>query len=457
MIIDFSVRNFCSVDNEVTLSFVPSSRVSELSDIYYVEPKEGMKLLKFGTILGANASGKTTILRSLEILRMLVCNPYGNKTRQLYFYAPYWFGDGVEKTTDISIQFVSSKQVFHYSVSFNANCVVSERLRVLDHTWRTVYSRETNEKNQTIKIKSGIYFSRFKDDFKQLEKVTLWNNTVLGGSLKVSIDIPMLQEAVRWFNDYLYPMIDPDTNLYGYVSTQIDQGIISKSRLLGYLHGADMMIEDFVVKKDSWENLDEKMRMTLIESNPELTLEEIKQKFPVRHIEFVHSNGGKQVNVDYVEESLGTQRFYQLCGILDMLINQKCMFFIDEIDSSIHPDLLEYLLLTFLVNSKESQLLISTHHREWLMQEDYFRPDTVWFTEKHSNGSSHLYKLSDFKVINNFDRSFSYYDAYRKGLLGATPTVRNIFVIDDEIYPRQHRADSSGLRKAGDRKGETFG
>ena len=168
--------------------------------------------------------------------------------------------------------------------------------------------------------------------------------------------------------------------------------------------------------------------MQLVESNPEMTLEEIKQKFPVRHVEFVHSNGGTRVNVDYVNESLGTQRFYQLCGVLDMLLHQKCIFYIDEIDSSIHPDLLEYLLMSFLVNSKESQLLISTHHREWLMQKNFVRPDSVWFTDKHSDGSSHLYRLSDFFGFNTFSRSFSYYDAYRKGLLGAKPSVQTYYV-----------------------------
>lgn len=62
MIIDYSVRNYCSIDDEVTLSFVPTSGFTNLSDLYFVEPKEGLKLLKFGTILGANASGKTIMI-----------------------------------------------------------------------------------------------------------------------------------------------------------------------------------------------------------------------------------------------------------------------------------------------------------------------------------------------------------------------------------------------------------
>ena len=434
MLIDFSISNYCSINDEITLSFEPKSGVMTLPDIYLVEPKKGLKLLKFGIILGANASGKTTILRALEILRELVCNPFGNKTRVFPFFVPYWFSSAKDRPTELSLRFITQKYLYHYSVAFSARCVEKEKLRVKDKTWHTVYSRETNEENQTIKIKSGPYFIRFKDDFKQLERVTLWNNTVLGGSLKVSIDIPVLQDAVAWFNDFLYPMIDSDTNLYGYVSNLIDQGEISKTRLLEYLHGADMMIDDFVLKKDSWESIDERMRNKLVENNPDMSLEEIKEKFPVRHVEFIHSNGESHINVDYVDESIGTQRYYQLCGILDMLLHRKCLFFIDEIDNSIHPDLLEFLLMSFLVNSTESQLLISTHHREWLMLEDIVRPDSVWFTEKHSDGSTHVYTLADFAGISSFKRSFSYYEAYRKGLLGATPSTRSFFVeMDDGI------------------------
>ena len=435
MIIDFSVKNYCSVDKAVTLSFVPVSGISELSDIYYVEPKEGLKLLKFGIILGANASGKTTLFRALEILRLLVCDPFGNKTRPLAFHAPYWFKQQKDSPTELSIHFVAAGFQYHYTVSFNMMCVVYERLRVQDRYWRTIYSRETNVDNQTVKIKIGTNFNRYKEEFRQLETITLWNNTVLGGSLKVSIFIPQIQHVVEWFRNYLYPMIDSGTNLYGYVSSLIDQGKISKESLLNYLKGADIMIEDFVLKNDSWNNLDEKIRMQLVESNPDLSLEEIKQKFPVRHVEFIHSNGESRINVDYVNESLGTQRFYQLCGILDMLLHKNCFFFIDEIDNSIHPDLLEYLLISFLVNSKESQLLITTHHREWLMQEDYVRPDSVWFTEKHSDGSTHLYTLADFMSINKFNRSFTYYEAYRRGVLGATPSMRSIFTeADNELF-----------------------
>ena len=435
MLIEFSVQNFCSVSDSVTLTFMPTPGFDNLSELYYVEPTEGMKLLKFGAILGANASGKTTLLRALEILRTLTCDPFTNKTRTLSFYVPYWFGENEGEPTELSIKFVADATQFHYVVSFNSKSIVEERLRIKEKTWHTVYHRTTVPSSQTVKIRMGVNYAKYRRDFQQLESVTLWNNTVLGGSQKVSFNIPVLQTAVEWFQGYLFPLIGPETNLYGFVCNLVDRGLVDKKRLLQYLQGADMMISDFQLRHDSWENLDEKLRMQLIESNPDMSLEEIKQRFPMGHVVFDHNNGDSSIKVDYSDESLGTQRFYQLCGVLDMLLHRQCMFFIDEIDSSIHPDLLEYLLITFLVNSRESQLLISTHHREWLMREDFVRPDSIWFTEKNRNGSTQLYSLADFKGINSFNRSFSYYDAYRRGVLGAMPSPRNYYIEskDNEI------------------------
>lgn len=431
MIISFSVKNYCSISDEVTLSFEPTKESDVLSDIYFVEPIPGKKLLKLGVILGANASGKTSILRSLEIMRYMVCSPYQKKTHRIPFYSPFGFNEMKNQPTEMTLNFYAFGIRYKYFLSYNANCIVSERLMLISKGTSTIYSRTTDESNQTVHIKYGIHFVGHKDDFKQLEKTTLWNNTVLGGFLKVSIDFPQLQDVAKWFDDFLYPMIEPDTDLYGYISNLITENKIEKNNLLRYFQRADMMINDFVFKKETWDTIDDKVKMRVIENNTDKNIEEIKEKFAFWHVEFVHSDGKTSVNVDYSDESLGTQRYYQLCGVLDMLIRQKCVFFIDEIDSSLHPDLLEYLLIAFLVNSKTSQLLISTHHREWLLRKDYIRPDSIWFTEKTSDCSTHLYCLADFLPVSNF-KTFNFYNAYKMGLFGAKPALGDYYFDKDE-------------------------
>lgn len=68
--------------------------------------------------------------------------------------------------------------------------------------------------------------------------------------------------------------------------------------------------------------------------------------------------------MSYNDESQGTQRYYQFSGLLSLMINDELIVPIDEIESSLHPDLLKHFLLSFLANSKTSQLIATTHHRE---------------------------------------------------------------------------------------------
>lgn len=72
------------------------------------------------------------------------------------------------------------------------------------------------------------------------------------------------------------------------------------------------------------------------------------------------------------------------------------VFMIDELESSLHPDLYRHFLISFLVNTKKSQLISTTHNREILNNKDIFRTDAIWITYKSDNCATELYSLSDF-------------------------------------------------------------
>ena len=79
-----------------------------------------------------------------------------------------------------------------------------------------------------------------------------------------------------------------------------------------------------------------------------------------------------------------------------MMLNDELIVPIDELESSLHPDLIKHFLLTFLINAKNSQLIATTHYRELLMEKSILRNDTIWFTERKEDGSADLYSLIDF-------------------------------------------------------------
>jgi predicted ATPase len=104
-------------------------------------------------------------------------------------------------------------------------------------------------------------------------------------------------------------------------------------------------------------------------------------KYEIKTVHFVRNN---KYSLDFVEESLGTQQYFSLIGLLLLSLESNTLLNIDELESSLHPDLFNHFLLTYLVNGKkQSQLIATTHNREILNNKDVFRDDAVWFTDKN--------------------------------------------------------------------------
>lgn len=99
-------------------------------------------------------------------------------------------------------------------------------------------------------------------------------------------------------------------------------------------------------------------------------------------VKMAHTGSGGDVLFDFNEESNGTKRFYELSSILIKLTTQSHFVTIDELESKMHPDLYQHFLTTYLSNAGNSQMVFTTHIREFLNDKDSFRDDCVWFTEK---------------------------------------------------------------------------
>jgi AAA15 family ATPase/GTPase len=294
-----------------------------------------------------------------------------------------------------------------------------------------VYSRTTDLSKQFTTIKFGGKITITKEQKSSLEANTLWNNTVLGGFLKTNIDSLELQNAANWFKTTLYPIIKPNTDLFGFISGKIEEGEIIKNNIVELLKKADFNINDIIIrlaKIDFTSDLVEVFSKKLPVSGKKLS-EMVEDRIMLDGKEVVFQHGFENANfsLPYSAESAGTQRYYQFCGLLDLMIRNEVVLPIDELESSLHPDLLKYFLLTFLVNSKKSQLIATTHYRELLMERDIFRNDVIWFTEQKKDGSTDLYSLTDFdsSVIRN---TSSIYNAYKIGKLGARPNLNDYYI-----------------------------
>lgn len=417
MIINFTVQNFGSIKDKQTLSF-EADKSTHLEDTYIIQSGKH-RILKLALIYGANASGKTTILKALNFLGSMVVNPLEKKSEELDF-TPFLFdADTPNQNSFFAIEFLQNEVKYLYEVEFSQKAIVSEALYSYNPKKANVFKRTTDLEKQLTEISFGSKINIDAISEKTLTANTLWNNTVLGGFLKTNIECKELQEVVDWFEDYLSPLIYTKTQLDGFVTKIIGNKDISKSDILSILKKADLNISDIVLKKENEKT--EKFRLDYgIGGFEEIEIVPIKT-------ELEHTIDGSKYYLPLELESEGTKRYYSFAGLLALLIKTSTAFSIDELETSLHPDLYMHFLLSFLLNAKNSQLIATTHNREILNDKDLFRNDAIWFTNKGEDCATELYSLADFDTSVIRDTT-NILNAYKSGKLSGTPNLGDTYI-----------------------------
>jgi len=401
-----------------------------LEDYFIIHSIGGIRLLKLGLLYGANASGKTGILKALDFLRDLVLEPEEKKTDEIKFN-PFLFDSQTPNLPSfLSIDFIQNNIRYFYEIEFNRKSILKEQLSIYNPSKATVFLRTTNTEKQFSEIKFGKKIILDKSFKKTLESNTIWNNTVLGGFLKTNIELKELKEVTDWFSNYLRPIVLTKTQLDDYVTSEIESTDIKKEDIISILKKADFNISDIIIKKIERDVSPDFLDfLEKIVQPPEKSLNEIKnkRKITTTKIELEHTINDVSYKLPFELESEGTQRYYGFAGLLSLLLKDSMAIPIDELESSLHPDLFTHFLLSFLINSKSSQLIATTHNREILNNKDIFRNDSIWFTNKDENGATDLYSLSDFdsSVIRD---TTNIYNAYKIGKLGGSPNLGDYFI-----------------------------
>jgi AAA15 family ATPase/GTPase len=429
MIVNFSVQNFGSIKDKQTLSF-EADKSTHLEDHYIIKTNSGLRLLKLALIYGANASGKTTILKALDFLREIVLEPAKKKTDSLEFN-PFLFDTKTPKQNSVlSLDFIQNEVRYFYEVEFNKNAIVNEELNFFNPNKANVFKRTTDIKKQFTEITFGSKIKKDKAFEKTLESNTLWNNTVLGGFLKTNIELKELKEVTDWFKDYLKRLIYTRTDLQGYVTERINKTEIEKELVVNILRKADFNISNILIQeeeKDIPDGFLEFIEKQLKTPDEQINKLKSKRKITSVNLEFEHSVNDKKYTLPFELESQGTRRYYGFAGLLSLLIRNSVAFPIDELEASLHPELYIHFLLSFLINSNKSQIIATTHNREILDSKDIFRNDVIWFADKSETCATELYSLSDFDSSIVRDTS-NIFNAYKSGKLGGTPNLGDYYI-----------------------------
>lgn len=401
MIQEFQVANFHSIREKISISFLPSTD-GKMLDYYTTEVKPGLRLLKIGIIYGANASGKTTVLEAVSLFREFMVSRRGNKLEGLN-YSPFMLdNESRTRNTFMEMTFFIDGEKYIARAEFTPRHVVSEQLVVYTSSRPTVlYKRSYSEETGHSTIVFGTKIGLSKKSQQTIEGNTLNNCSVMAAFGLSNVEASRLDKVYRYFSMNMLATLYPRMAIMDYVKRQLKEATDEsvKSFILQVLKASDFNIVDFYTSK----NADDALPDELI---------------------FRHMGDDGEFALGENCESAGTKRFMGMAIILYKLIHDNCFLPIDEIETSIHYELLTYFLKVFLANSEgTSQLLVTTHDIN-LLDEDFMRRDIVWFTVKNDRGATSLKRLT----TTGLHKTLSVYNAYRQGKIVELPFLGSIFL-----------------------------
>lgn len=428
MIHYIKITNFGPIRDEVELNFEAAD--PDGSPAYEVEMPDNRKLLKLAYIYGSNASGKTTVLRAVDFLRKLWQEPTANKDQELG-YSPFLFRPEAQKfPSSIELSFYASGIRYVYWVSFTEISILSEKLVVYrTHQPTELFNRVTDVEKRLSHIEFGARTKGASADLNALSASTLHNNSVLGAFQKTNVDLADFEELSKWSRSFLGDMVYAGRNLTGETAFDVSSNPAFNQWMNIYLNKADKNIRGVSVKLDTSETVESILKGMRQGKSNERQIQRFEGN--LGQISFIHALEGNEVySLPLHLESGGSRRYFGLGSIWYRLLTTSSYSGVDELDTSLHADLIKYLLELFLLNSKESQLLFTTHNLSMLADSDFIRRDALWFTEKGMNGEVSLYSAAEFDS-ETLRKGASIINAYKAGRLGGKPNLGSPYINAD--------------------------
>lgn len=439
MIVDFTFSNIGPFKTPTTLTFEAATSThlapAYVRDVPLANGKS-LKLLRMALLYGANAAGKSTVLEALSLLDDLVTNPATDTETEIEVN-PFAFQPQAEsQPTSLQIKFIRAGVIYRYELSFTKAGILSETLMYQrtppnGTAFDLVFSRGRGDARNQFVIEYGKEHKLNKSQQEKLAAELLPNSTMLSAlNRKMSLSDEKIVQAYAWFKEQLMGEITPKTNLTRWVNQKLEDDRLDKVGLLGMLNKAGIPIQDVALVNKKITPSEREMLSEFSEEQRKGFLTFLSKQKEVSTVYNVEQ-AGYSLSLER-QESLGTQRYYGLAGILSVLCQGDLsepentlackILSIDEIEHSLHPDLLEHFIVTFLNDSGNSQLIVTTHYREFLQNELLFRNDVIWFVDKDVEAlTSTLYCLEDVKTDAGLS---SVYNFYKQGRLGAVPKLQ---------------------------------
>ena len=417
MILEFEVENYRSIKDKQVFSMVAESSKSKSNNVFEHQLASGetVRLLKAAVIYGANASGKSNLLKAFYALQKFILAKI-TVNESIEFYDPFLFDTtSKNKPTKLVLTFVgSNNHKFKYQISFNKEEIISE---ILDYYPK---GKVQNLFKRPIKKTANgtIHIAKLGQIRNNKTLKVFKNQLVLS---KFGFDTPdeFFTPIYQYFVEDNFSIVNPavGNNLNKFRNNTVEI-LVDHKELLDYLTKlmdiSDTKIDRIVIKR-------------LGESKNNVSRENI---YEVSGIHSVFENQEKigTTDLSFEQQSKGSNILFALGGDILYKLKLGGIYLIDEINTSLHPKLAKFLIQLFqnpISNPKNAQIIFTTHETAFL-DKDLFRKDQIWFTEKNEYGETELFSAQDFDKVRE-DTPFDKW--YMAGKFGGIPDIQALEAI----------------------------
>lgn len=397
MIRSFTVENFKSIKEKQTLDLAVYKKDIHVNNVAHTDDPK-LATLKTVGIYGANASGKSNLLKALTALLYIIRESSKlTLDQEIIGYFPYRLSKEYKnKPSTISLELIGENDlIYNYELQFTEQQIEREALSYFPKAREVKLFERTTGENGEFLFDAGAALKGKKRKIPCLKNVLYLSkaaNEQDGPEIIKNFYIQCLTSITS---------LQPGVGL-GNLGLADDNNRNKVALLLGC---ADIGITE-IRKRALWEqenpmgDIPEELRPSMNEDEKKFFRENIKHK-----PRFIHH--GVDEEFELYDESNGTRRLYHIAPAIIWTLEIGGTFIIDEIGNSMHSYISEFIIKLFndpQVNKKNAQLIFATHDAS-LMDQSKMRRDQIWFTEKNSCGATELYCLDEFKEVKK-DTSF---------------------------------------------------
>jgi len=431
MLIEFSVENYLSFKDMVTLSLEASTEKGLDSNVIKGAQNSDFNLLKSVHIYGPNASGKSNLFKAILFMDDFV---FGSSTDHgkdsLIPVTPFKLDENcIAKPSVFEIIFLSDGVRYQYGFSVTAKVVQEEWFYSYPFKRRrTLFVRNSSQSETHAQFNFG---DNWKGEGVRLAGMTRPNALFISVASQFNHSIAKI--VTDWFSENLRNAKALPTGMSedDFTKRICLEEPERKVDFLEILKNADLGIEDFKIKKTSFADSEiDKMLPPRVKEAMIKEFELNPEKVHLLEIATTRKgvdSKGNPISVYFREneESDGTRKYFALAGPLLHVLGEGCCLLADEMDSRLHPLLTRSIIELFHdenVNTKGAQLVSAIYETSVLGEKGFFRRDQIWFMEKDDSGATRLYSAWDYKIRKNETLN----KGYLAGRYGAIPFIEKL-------------------------------